>query len=274
MSDRMRLLSLRAYEATQSGLSGVVLTYGEVITGWNEVVRDGALPDGANVRLWSEHGPPTIGAAEMAAVDGVYRFEAEWAPTQQGRDAREETLFLMSRGITPDVSLGFHVNELALGDALTEEERRLGADAAIIDATPVELSMVIEGAAPSAIVERAASMARIPRGAALTGGLAGLNRVLAVVTAAGGIEYLASAPLVDGAVLNSVSAAVNEAADAAGGECLEDHEALAAKVNAEYAAKEAADTGDTAPRSLGAERRAAVYKARAARMLAGRRTGC
>ena len=197
---RYRSFSLRDYEAGEGGLSGVVLAYGEKIEGFNEVVRAGAFPEGARVRLWTEHGPPVIGAAEMTSVDGVYRFEAEWAPTEAGRAARTELLFLMSRGIPSDVSIGFYAEEIALGDAMTEEERATGADATIVTGRPRELSVVIEGAAPSATIERAASLAPFvfgpPReGASL--GAATMNRLLAEMNAPAGarlVGFVGNAP--------------------------------------------------------------------------------
>ena len=159
--EQIRTLSLGKFELPPDGggaASGLALRYGTLIAGYEEVVTQGAFED-TITRFIRGHDSvsPILGLAMLTNAGEDYNFEVEFAASQWAQDARDEVKLLMGAGLEPDVSLGFRVLEYRAGDELTAAERAIGAWGAIDKAEAHELSLVIDGAAPGAMVERAAS---------------------------------------------------------------------------------------------------------------------
>ena len=143
-------------EASPRYADGIALTYGTKIEGYDEIVTPGAFDDEIVQMLRGHSGASNwIANTILTNEGGDYRFEAEFTPgSQAADDAKAEIAFFLSKGHEVDVSLGFRVTEYRMADELTAEERAMGVFGAIDKGEAKELSLVVDGAAPGAMVDR------------------------------------------------------------------------------------------------------------------------
>ena len=154
----LRTFSVREAQADSGNrfADGLALEYGTLIAGYDEVITQGAFED-TIVPLIRGHDGSSARVARAMLINngGLYEFEAERVPdSQAAADAFAEMAYFLEHGDEVDVSLGFRVSEYRSGDELTPEERAMGAFGAIDKAEARELSLVVDGAAPGAMVTR------------------------------------------------------------------------------------------------------------------------
>ena len=168
VGDGLWRLPLRAFtirkaqegEADRRTAVGLALEYGTLIAGYDEVVAQDAFADAVVPLIRGHDGAsPRVGRALLLNEGSEYRFEAERVTGSiAAADAWAEMAYFLDRGDEVDVSLGFRVGAYRMFEELTPEEKALGARGAIDEAEAKELSIVIDGAAPGAMVSRLLSI--------------------------------------------------------------------------------------------------------------------